>query len=281
MSADTKHVYYFGGKEADGGTTQKNLLGGKGANLAEMVNIGLPVPAGFTITTEVCNAFYDNNQQYPDGLKEQVEAALKKVEAEMGAEFGSKTNPLLLSCRSGARESMPGMMDTVLNIGLNDETVEVLAEKSGNAAFAWDSYRRFIQMYSDVVMEVRPEGKEEDFFEEILDHAREAAGVEFDSGLSVDQLKEVVAKFKAVVLEKTGKSFPTEAIDQLWGAVSAVFSSWMNDRAMVYRRQYSIPHNWGTAVNVQAMVYGNLGDDCATGVGLTRDCSMGVPGFQR
>ncbi len=279
MSSGTKNVYFFGDGKSDGDSSMRNLLGGKGANLAEMSNIGLPVPAGFTITTEVCNYYTDNDNQYPPGLKDEVEAVLKQVEQVMGAEFGSKENPLLLSCRSGARESMPGMMDTVLNIGLNDETVEVLARKSGNPAFAWDSYRRFIQMYGDVVMEVRPEGKEEDYFETILDEAREKAGVQFDSELNVDQLKEIVSEFKKVIHEKTGKEFPSDARDQMWGAIGAVFSSWMNDRAIVYRRQYGIPHNWGTAVNVQAMVFGNLGDNCATGVGLTRDCSMGAPGF--
>ena len=279
MSSGTKYVYFFGGGKSDGDASMRNLLGGKGANLAEMNNIGLPVPAGFTITTEVCTYFTDNNNQYPPELVEQVEATMKQVEETMGAEFGSTENPLLLSCRSGARESMPGMMDTVLNIGLNDETVEVLAKKSGNPAFAWDSYRRFIQMYGDVVMEVRPEGKEEDEYEQILEKARKDAGVEYDSQLNVDQIKDVVAQFKALIKRKAGTEFPTDAKDQVWGAIGAVFKSWMNDRAIVYRRQYGIPHNWGTAVNVQAMVFGNLGDDCATGVGLTRDCSMGLPGF--
>ncbi|MBV08889.1 pyruvate, phosphate dikinase [Rubinisphaera sp.] len=279
MSSGTKYVYFFGGGKSDGDASMRNLLGGKGANLAEMSNIGLPVPAGFTITTELCTYFYDNDRTYPPELKQQVEDAMKQVEQTMGAEFGSQENPLLLSCRSGARESMPGMMDTVLNIGLNDTTVEVLSKKSGNPAFAWDSYRRFIQMYGDVVMEVRPEAKEEDGYELILDEAREKAGVEYDSQLSVDQLKEVVTKFKKLIRDKAGKDFPTDPMEQVWGAVGAVFQSWMNDRAIVYRRQYGIPHSWGTAVNVQAMVFGNLGDDCATGVGLTRDCSMGAPGF--
>lgn len=276
----TKYVYFFGDGQADGDATLRNLLGGKGANLAEMINIGLPVPAGMTITTEVCTHFTDNDNQYPAELKAQVEESLKKIEKAMDAEFGSKDNPLLLSCRSGARESMPGMMDTILNIGLNDEVVEVLAAKSGNPAFAYDSYRRFIQMYGEVVMGVKPEQKEEeDYFEAILEEAKHKAGVEFDSELSAEALKDVVAKFKAVVKEKSGKEFPSDPMEQVWGAVGAVFSSWMNDRAIVYRRQYNIPHNWGTAVNIQAMVFGNLGDDCATGVGLTRDCSMGQPGF--
>ncbi|WP_459558203.1 pyruvate, phosphate dikinase [Lacunimicrobium album] len=278
--AETKYVYFFGAGKADGDATMKNLLGGKGANLAEMNRIGLPVPAGLTITTEVCTYFYDNDRTYPPELKKQVEENIVAINKAMGKEFGSKTNPLLLSCRSGARESMPGMMDTVLNIGMNDETVEIMAKASGNAQFAWDSYRRFIQMYSDVVLEVRPEKKEEeDYFEEILHNVKHKAGVKFDSELSAEQLKDVVAQFKKMVREKSGQDFPQDPMEQVWGAVGAVFKSWMNDRAIVYRRQYGIPHEWGTAVNVQAMVFGNLGDDCATGVGLTRDCSMGEPGF--
>ncbi|MAG92493.1 MAG: pyruvate, phosphate dikinase [Planctomycetaceae bacterium] len=278
--SDTKHVYFFGAGEADGDATLRNTLGGKGANLAEMINIGIPVPAGFTLTTDVCNCFSANDAQYPEGLKTQVAEALKKVEAAMGAEFGSKTNPLLLSCRSGARESMPGMMDTILNIGLNDETVAALAEQSGNEAFAWDSYRRFIQMYGGVVLDMKPKTKnDEDPFEDLLHRKKEAAGVEFDSELSAAQLKELVAEFKQATKNHTGEDFPDEPLEQVWGAVGAVFSSWNNDRAFVYRRDYGIPHDWGTACNVQAMVFGNLGDDCATGVGLTRDCSMGEPGF--
>ena len=278
--ADTKYVYFFGAGKADGDATMKNLLGGKGANLAEMNRIGLPVPAGLTITTEVCTYFYDNDRTYPPELKKQVEDNIAAIGKAMGKEFGSKTNPLLLSCRSGARESMPGMMDTVLNIGMNDETVEIMSKVSGNPQFAWDSYRRFIQMYSDVVLEVRPEKKEEeDYFEEILHNVKHKAGVKYDSELSADHLKDVVAQFKKMVREKSGQDFPQDPMEQVWGAIGAVFKSWMNDRAIVYRRQYGIPHEWGTAVNVQAMVFGNLGDDCATGVGLTRDCSMGEPGF--
>ena len=280
MSTDNKYVYFFGDGKADGDTTMKNLLGGKGANLAEMTNIGLPVPAGFTITTEVCTYYYANNESFPPELKQQVADALSGIEKTMGAEFGSKTNPLLLSCRSGARESMPGMMDTVLNIGLNDETVEVLAEKSQNPQFAWDSYRRFVQMYGDVVLEMKPQTKEDDdVFEELLDKKKEEAGVKFDSDLSADQLKELVSEFKQAIKDRLGVDFPTDPNEQLWGAISAVFGSWMNDRAIVYRRDNGIPHEWGTATNVQAMVFGNLGDDCVTGVGLTRDCSMGKPGF--
>lgn len=280
MSDGTKYVYTFGDGKADGNTTQKNLLGGKGANLAEMTNIGLPVPAGFTLTTEVCTYYYDNDRTYPPELKAQVEEGLKLIEKVMGAEFGSKTNPLLLSCRSGARESMPGMMDTVLNIGLNDETVEALAKQANSDRFAWDSYRRFIQMYGGVVMDMKPKKKEdEDYFEDILHKKKHDVGVKFDNELTADHLREIVAEFKAVVKKVTGQDFPTDPMDQIWGAIGAVFGSWMNDRAIVYRRDYGIPHSWGTATNVQAMVFGNLGDDCATGVGLTRDCSMGLPGF--
>ncbi len=278
--ADNKYVYSFGGGKADGNTTQKNLLGGKGANLAEMNNIGLPVPAGFTITTEVCNLYYENDRNYPAELEGQVADALKLIEETMGAKFGDPSNPLLLSCRSGARESMPGMMDTVLNIGMNDETAAAIAEQTGNEAFAWDSYRRFIQMYGDVVLGLKPESKNDpDFFEDILDHVREEAGVEHEKDLTAEQMKGIVEQFKAVIKKEAGQDFPTDPMEQLWGCISAVFGSWMNDRAIVYRRQYGIPHEWGTATNVQAMVFGNLGDDCATGVGLTRNCSDGTPGF--
>ena len=275
-----KYVYFFGDGKADGDASMKPLLGGKGANLAEMTRIGLPVPAGFTITTEVCTYYYDHDRQYPPELKSQVQEALGQIEKVMGAKFGSTDNPLLLSCRSGARESMPGMMDTVLNIGLNDETVAALAKASGSERFAWDSYRRFIQMYGEVVMGMKPEKKEDpDYFEDILEKKKHTAGVEFDKDLSADQLKELVADFKAIIRKVKGKDFPTDPMDQIWGAVGAVFGSWMNDRAVVYRRQYGIPHSWGTATNVQAMVFGNLGEDCATGVGLTRDCALGKPGF--
>ncbi|MBQ18444.1 MAG: pyruvate, phosphate dikinase [Planctomycetaceae bacterium] len=280
MAESPKYVYFFGGGEADGSAEMKNSLGGKGANLAEMTNIGVQVPAGFTIPTEVCNHFSENDGHYPPELKEQVEATLKRVEEVMGATLGSTTNPLLVSCRSGARESMPGMMDTVLNIGLNDQAVEALAEHSGNAQFAWDSYRRFVQMFGEVVLEVRTaEGEHDDPFESLLEAKKKSAGVKFDSELSADQLKELVAEFKAEVETRTGRGFPDDPLEQIWAAIGAVFRSWNNDRAIVYRRDYGIPHEWGTACNVQAMVFGNLGDDCATGVGLTRDCSMGFPGF--
>ena len=278
--ADTKHVYTWGDGKAEGDATLKTLLGGKGANLAEMSRIGLPVPAGFTITTEVCTYFYANNRQYPPALKAHVEAAIKNAENIMGAKFGDPANPMLLSCRSGSRESMPGMMDTVLNIGINEKVVQALIKQSGNEHFAWDSYRRLIQMYGDVVLGLKPESKNDpDHFDEILDRAREHAGVEHEKDLSVAVLKDIVVQFKAVIKKHKGIDFPEDPMEQLWGCIGAVFGSWMNDRAMVYRRQYGIPHDWGTATNVQAMVFGNLGDDCATGVGLTRNCSVGLPGF--
>ena len=278
--ADTKYVYTFGDGKGEGDATMKPLLGGKGANLAEMSRIGLPVPAGFTITTEVCTYFYDNDRQYPPELKAQVEAALAAAEECMGAKFGDAENPLLLSCRSGARESMPGMMDTVLNIGINETVVNALIKQAGAEHFAWDSYRRLIQMYGDVVLGLKPESKNDpDHFEDILDKAREEAGVEHEKDLSIDTLKDIVTQFKAVIKNETGNDFPDDPMEQLWGCIGAVFGSWGNDRAVVYRRQYGIPHSWGTATNVQAMVFGNLGDDCATGVGLTRDCSVGEPGF--
>ncbi|MFO1096446.1 MAG: pyruvate, phosphate dikinase [Planctomycetaceae bacterium] len=276
----TKYVYFFGDGKSEGSGKMRNELGGKGANLAEMVNIGLPVPAGFTLTTEVCTYFYAHDRQFPAELKAQVEDALKHVEKVMGTEFGSTKNPLLLSCRSGARDSMPGMMDTVLNIGMNDETVKALTAQSGDERFAWDSYRRFVQMYGNVVLEMKPHSKTDpDYFEDILHHAKEKAKVKLDKDLTAAHLKQVVADFKAVIKKATGKDFPTDVKQQLWGCIGAVFGSWMNDRAIVYRRTYGIPHEWGTACNVQAMVFGNLGDDCATGVGLTRDCALGNPGF--
>jgi pyruvate,orthophosphate dikinase len=275
-----KYVYFFGQGKADGRSEMRALLGGKGANLAEMTNIGLPVPSGFTITTEVCTFYYAHGHQYPPELKDQVALSLSRVEEVMGAKFGSTTNPLLVSCRSGARDSMPGMMDTVLNIGLNDQTVQALAKQTGNERFAWDSYRRFVQMYGDVVLDLKPKDKKDkDPFEELLEHKREKAGVKIDSELNAAQLKELVTEFKKAIKDRTGHDFPSEPLEQVWGAIGAVFRSWMNDRAIVYRRTYGIPHEWGTAVNVQAMVFGNLGDDCATGVGLTRDCALGVPGF--
>ena len=236
-----KYVYFFGGKKAEGKADMKSLLGGKGANLAEMVNIGLPVPAGFTITTEVCTYYYANKRKYPKELKDQVLKALAKVEKEMGAKFGDKKNPLLLSVRSGARASMPGMMDTILNLGLNDTTVQALIEKTNNPRFAYDSYRRFVAMYGDVVLGLRPVDKHDaDPFEEILDKKKEERGITKDTDLTADDLKELVAEFKAAIKEKLGVKFPENPMDQLWGAVGAVFSSWMNERAIVYRKLNNI-----------------------------------------
>ncbi len=271
-----KLVYFFGAGKADGAAKMRSLLGGKGANLAEMTNIGLPVPAGFTLTTEVCTSFYANERQYPAKLKGEVDEALAKTEAAMGMKLGDPNNPLLLSCRSGARESMPGMMDTVLNIGLNEEILQGLIKKTGNERFAWDTYRRFIQMYGDVVLGLKPANKqEEDPFEVILHQYKEKKGVHLDTELDVNDLKEIAHQFKKAVKEVTGQDFPESPYEQMWGAIGAVFGSWMNDRAISYRRQYNIPHEWGTAANIQSMVFGNMGDDSATGVAFTRDPASG------
>tara|TARA_R110000850_G_scaffold276029_2_gene416724 strand:- start:20 stop:2848 length:2829 start_codon:yes stop_codon:yes gene_type:complete len=271
-----KFVYFFGGEKADGDGKQKALLGGKGANLAEMAIIGLPVPAGMTITTEVCTHYYENGRKWPVALQGQIESNIKKIEAVMGAKFGDLENPLLLSVRSGARESMPGMMDTILNLGINDEVVVALAKKANNEAFAYDSYRRFLQMYGEVVMGVEQKASEHhDPFESILDKAKAKEKVENDSELSVAALKDIVAKFKALIKSRTGKDFPQDPMDQLQGSVDAVFSSWQNDRAKVYRQKYGIPAEWGTAVNVQAMVFGNTGKTSGTGVAFTRDPATG------
>jgi len=271
-----KYVYFFGGKKAEGKADMKNLLGGKGANLAEMVNIGLPVPAGFTITTEVCTYYYANKKKYPKELEAQVLAALAKVEKEMGAKFGDPKNPLLVSVRSGARASMPGMMDTILNLGLNDKTVQGLIEKTQNPRFAYDSYRRFVAMYGDVVLGLKPQSKHDvDPFEEILEAKKKARGVERDTDLTAQDLKELVAEFKAAIKERLGINFPEDPKKQLWGAIGAVFGSWMNERAIVYRKLNDIPAEWGTAVNVQSMVFGNMGEDSGTGVAFTRDAASG------
>ena len=266
----TQYTYNFGGGSADGRTDMKNLLGGKGANLAEMASLGLPVPPGFTITTEVCTAFYDNNRQYPDGLKEQVEKAVERIEGLVDKKFGDTDNPLLVSVRSGARASMPGMMDTVLNLGLNHETVKGLAKLSGDERFAYDSYRRFIQMYSNVVL-----GMDHHNFEEILDEYKEDHDYILDTNLTADDWKAVIAKYEDVVKDELGKPFPQGVEEQLWGAIDAVFGSWMNERSRTYRRLNNIPESWGTAVNVQAMVFGNMGETSATGVAFTRDPSTG------
>jgi pyruvate,orthophosphate dikinase len=276
-----KFVYLFG-RKTDGNGQMKPLLGGKGANLAEMCRIGLPVPPGFTITTEVCTYYYDHKRTYPAALKAQMQAGVAAIEQQTKKKFGDLKNPLLVSVRSGARDSMPGMMDTILNLGLNDQTVEALATKTGNARFAWDCYRRFVQMYGDVVLGVqkRPDEDHEPFETviESLKHERYHEHIE-DTKLTVDDLKELVARFKALVHERVGKDFPASPWDQLMGAVGAVFGSWMNDRAIVYRRKYNIPSEWGTAVNVQAMVYGNTGDESGSGVAFTRNPANGAKEF--
>ncbi|NKB60050.1 MAG: pyruvate, phosphate dikinase [Alphaproteobacteria bacterium] len=270
----TKWVYSFGDGSAEGEAGMRELLGGKGANLAEMCNLGLPVPPGFSITTDVCTHYTDNGESYPDDLTAQVEAALASVEAAAGAQFGDAENPLLVSVRSGARVSMPGMMDTVLNLGLNDTTVEGLARSSSDPRFAYDSYRRFIQMYGDVVL-----GVDHYHFEELLELHKEERGVSLDTELSADDLKALVAEYKDIVLKELGEAFPQDPKAQLWGAISAVFGSWRIPRAITYRRLHDIPEEWGTAVNVQSMVFGNMGEDCATGVAFTRDPSTGENAF--
>ncbi len=274
----TKYVYHFG-KKTDGNGKMKALLGGKGANLAEMTRIGLPVPPGCTITTEVCTYYNDHKKSYPKVLQKQMEDGIARMERQLGQKFGDKKNPLLLSVRSGARESMPGMMDTILNLGLNDETVEALAKSSGNARFAWDSYRRFIQMYGDVVMGVQKlPTEDEEPFEILIEQVKKKLlgnAHADDTDLSAENLQVLVAEFKKLVKSRTGKAFPNDPWDQLRGSVGAVFSSWMNDRAIVYRRKYNIPVEWGTAVNVQSMVFGNTGDNSGSGVAFTRDPATG------
>src|SRR5438094_6161917 len=279
----TCYVYYFGDGHADGRGNMKPLLGGKGANLHEMTRIGLPVPPGFTITTEVCSYFYDHKRTYPPQLKGQLAVALAKVEKSVGKRLGDKERPLLVSVRSGARDSMPGMMDTILNLGMNDQVVEIIAQKTNNARFAWDSYRRFLQMYGDVVMSVqkRP-GEDHEPFETAIERLKDERYGKHDFPdvrLTLADLKELVQRFKTLINGRTGKSFPQDPNEQLWGAIGAVFGSWMNDRAIVYRRKYGIPHDWGTAVNVQTMVFGNMGDTSATGVAFTRDPATGEKVF--
>lgn len=276
----TKYVYYFGKGKAEGKAGMKSLLGGKGANLAEMTNIKLPVPPGFTITTEACNYYYANKKKYPAELKKQVEDALKKIEKDMGCKFGDSSNPLLLSVRSGARASMPGMMDTVLNLGLNDKSVKGLIEKTGNERFVYDSYRRFVQMYGDVVMDLKPKDKHQvDPFEEIIEHKKKRRKIKNDIDFNADDLKVLVDEFKKAIKNETGKEFPDDPMEQLWGAIGAVFRSWMNDRAIVYRKLNNIPVEWGTAVNIQSMVFGNLGETSGTGVAFTRNPSNGEDVF--
>ena len=275
----SKFVFEFG-TNTDGNATMRELLGGKGANLAEMASIGLPVPPGFTISTEVCTYFYKHDRKYPKTLATDVKKAVASVESQLNKNFGARKNPLLVSVRSGARDSMPGMMDTILNLGLNDETVEGLTEVSGNSRFAWDCYRRFIQMYGDVVMGVQARNEEEeDPFQQVLEKLKERAGVSVDSDLTTRDLKELVKRYKALILKRTRSAFPQDVNEQLWGAIGAVFGSWKNERAILYRQQYGIPADWGTAVNVQAMVFGNAGETSATGVAFTRDPANGEKVF--
>jgi pyruvate, orthophosphate dikinase len=265
-----KMIYSFGGGKAEGRADMKNQLGGKGANLAEMSNLGIPVPPGFTISTSVCKDFYAGDKNLPDSVKNSAKEALSIIENLLGKKFGNSKNPLLLSIRSGARVSMPGMMDTILNLGLNDETVMGLSVSSGNSRFAWDSYRRFVQMYSNVVM-----GMNSSLFEMQLEDLKHDKKITDDTDLSEEDLKNLVGQFKEQVFETTGKVFPDSPMDQLWGAINAVFDSWETPRAITYRRLNNIPNDWGTAVNVQSMVFGNYGDTSATGVAFTRDPSTG------
>ncbi|HXZ15534.1 MAG TPA: PEP/pyruvate-binding domain-containing protein, partial [Roseiarcus sp.] len=267
----TKWVYSFSAERADGKAEMRNLLGGKGANLHEMASLGLPVPPGFTITTEVCTYFYANGNTYPPDLAPQVDAAVAEVARLTGHAFGDPSNPLLVSVRSGARASMPGMMDTVLNLGLNDASVETLAKASGDERFAFDSYRRFIQMYSHVVLDVDPHE-----FEDILEHYKDGKGYALDTDMTAKDWRAVIVEYKAKVQQALGKPFPQNPKDQLWGAIAAVFGSWMGQRAITYRRLNNIPGDWGTAVNVQAMVFGNMGETSATGVAFTRNPSTGA-----
>ena len=275
--ADVKRVYTFGNKEAEGNGKMRELLGGKGANLAEMNLIGIPVPPGFTITTDVCSEYYSQGKERViELLRPEVEAAIKNIENLTGRKFGDENLPLLVSVRSGARASMPGMMDTILNLGMNDEAVEAIAKLSGNPRFAWDSYRRFVQMYGDVVLDMKPASKEDqDPFEVIIEAQKEKRGIKADTDLTTEDLKELVVAFKKAVKEQTGKEFPTSAWEQLWGAICAVFGSWMNERAILYRKLNNIPEAWGTAVSVQAMVFGNMGENSATGVAFSRDAATG------
>ena len=274
---NVKRVYTFGNGKAEGRADMRNELGGKGANLAEMNLIGVPVPPGFTITTDVCNEYYEiGKEQVVALLKDEVEKSLHLVEELMSSKFGDIENPLLLSVRSGARASMPGMMDTILNLGLNDEVVEGLARKTGNPRFAYDAYRRFVQMYGDVVMGMKPVNKDDvDPFEAIIEEVKKAKGVKLDNELEVEDLKELVVRFKKAIVEQTQKEFPTDPMEQLWGAICAVFDSWMNERAILYRKMEGIPAEWGTAVTVMAMVFGNMGNTSATGVCFSRDAATG------
>jgi len=275
-----KYVYFFGGGAAEGDMTMKNLLGGKGANLAEMAGIGLPVPPGFTVSTEVCDLYYKSRKTIPAGVKAEIEKNLKKLEKAAGQGFGDPKDPLLVSIRSGARASMPGMMDTILNLGLNEKTVAGLIAKTSNPRFAYDCYRRFVQMYGDVVLGLKPVNKDDiDPFEAIIEQKKHEMGIESDTDLSADDLKDLVARFKAAIKNKTGHDFPEDPMKQLWGAIGSVFGSWMNERAIAYRKLYDIPESWGTAVNVQLMVFGNMGRDSGTGVAFNRDAATGADTF--
>ena len=272
-----KRVYTFGNGKAEGRADMRNLLGGKGANLAEMNLIGVPVPPGFTITTDVCNEYFEKGKDDVVALlRTDVEKSVKHIEKLMGAKFGDPINPLLVSVRSGARASMPGMMDTILNLGLNDTVVIGLAQKTGNERFAYDSYRRFVQMYGDVVMGMKPVNKEDiDPFEAIIQQVKAQRGIKLDNEMNVDELKQLVVLFKQAIQDRTGQRFPSDPMDQLWGAICAVFDSWMNERAILYRKMEGIPQEWGTAVTVMAMVFGNMGDTSATGVCFSRDAATG------
>jgi pyruvate,orthophosphate dikinase len=280
MAKNTKFVYSFGGGKAEGKASMRDILGGKGAGLHEMTRIGVPVPPGFTITTDVCTYYYASRGGYPKGLEIDVSRALKRLEKKLGKRFGDSNDPLLVSVRSGARESMPGMMDTVLNLGLNDQTLQGLIRQTEDPRFAYDTYRRFVQMYSDVVLGVRARDKTQvDPFEKIIADKKRDRGIHSDTELTANDLKDIVDRYKAAVKAETGKDFPDDPIAQLWGAIGAVFSSWNNDRAVAYRELYHIPDEWGTAVNIQAMVFGNLGEACATGVAFTRNPSTGEKKF--
>ncbi len=280
MANKRQPIYFFGNGKAEGNAKMRETLGGKGAGLHEMTRIGVPVPPGFTISTDVCAYYYTHRRRFPRNLQDQVQAALHRVENCLGRRFGDKSNPLLVSVRSGARESMPGMMDTVLNLGLNDETVEGLIQRTNNPRFAYDSYRRFVQMYADVVLGIKAEHKSaNDPLVELLERKKKKRGAQVDTDLTAEDLQELVHEYKSAIKNQIGKAFPEDPFEQLWGAIGAVFGSWNNDRAVAYRELYQIPHDWGTAVNVQAMVFGNLGENCATGVAFTRDPATGDKRF--
>jgi len=272
--ADEKFVYFFGNGAAEGDAAMRDKLGGKGANLAEMTNLGIPVPPGFTISTEVCKLFYDNNKTYPATLKSEVAKNLEKLEKTLGKKLGDESDPLLVSVRSGAAQSMPGMMDTILNLGMNDKAVKGLASKTGNPRFAWDAYRRFIQMFGDVAM-----GVPSDEFENAIDEIKKAKGVKLDTELDAGDLEKLVSNYKVIYKKYTGNDFPQDPVEQMWGAIDAVFGSWMNERAIKYRQLNNIRGLAGTAVNIQSMVFGNFGDDSGTGVCFSRDPSTGVNEF--